>query len=383
MPTTTEWFFLKDGRKSFKPNPLRDKAVMFCHQDVQENIQAAVEQAYALGTPIKLLLWGDWGVGKTHSLRHLEYWLSERSKDYPTRCVYVEIGDLDPKSSFATVHKDLLEEIGLQTVIQWVHDYVRQGGALVKDLEGIGVPANIRETLNRMLMVAPGSTPPEMVSSAWQYLKGEELGPRAASVGLTSPIVESKDFYHILVALGHLCEAVEKKKLLFMVDEAAKLEEAGLNATMERHWVNVNKLIFDQDNTFFGFVYTVSGKNEKALPRAIYEPQIQNRLGPHRLLQLRTLQPADVKKFLERLFDAFVDKDAVSRSTDATGSPGFDMKAYPFTGSARDEFVGFFERTQQDSKPRDITDRLDSAAFDAFRKQQRLIDEDSLRRSGL
>src|SRR5213076_3181682 len=105
MPSTTDWFFLRDNRQSFVPNPLRDKKVMFCHQDVQETIQSAVEQAYSFGRPIKLILWGDWGVGKTHALRHLDYWLSEKGEQYPTRSVYVEIGDLDPKSSFAAIHK--------------------------------------------------------------------------------------------------------------------------------------------------------------------------------------------------------------------------------------------------------------------------------------
>jgi hypothetical protein len=382
MPrTTTEWFFLRDGRKSFKPHPLRDREMFFCHQDVQQSILASVEQAYALGTPIKLILWGDWGVGKTHTLRHLDYWLEQHAGDYPTRTIYVEIGDLDAKSSFAAIHSDLLEEIGLQTVIRWVHEYVRLKGSVLAGLESIGVPMHIREVVNRFLMTAPGTAPTEVVTAAWQYLRGE--GNRAPNVGIASTMTEGKDFYQVLASLGHLCEAVEGKKLLFMVDEAAKLDDAGLNATMERHWVNVNKLIFDQDNTYFGFIYTVSGKTAKALPKAIYESQIQNRLGANRLLQLRTLEPGDVRLFLSSLFERLIDQPAVLQSSDVTTASGFGISTFPFTAPAFDEFVAFFQRAQQDSKPRDIADRLDSAAFDAFRKNRRLIDEDSLQAIGL
>jgi len=172
---------------------------------------------------------------------------------------------------------------------------------------------------------------------------------------------------------------VEKKQLLFLVDEAAKLEAVSAVQEMERHWVNVNKLIFDQDNSYFGFVYTVSGKGADDIPPALFEPQIENRLG-NRRIELRNLPVDGVRSFLQKLASSFIDFGRAEGDQEAglLNNAEYNRDRYPFDQSAYERFVEYFQRAQENSKPRDISDRLDDAAFYAMKAEKRLIDNEVL-----
>lgn len=384
MITLATWFHLKSGRRSFKPDPLRDKEVMFCNQDVQKSVQLAVERAFATDETVKLLLWGDWGVGKTHTLRHLDYWLAQNAAEYPTLTVFAKIGDVAKNSRFAIIHKDLLDGIGLDRSIQMVHQYMQQHGNLLAGLDGIGIPAPIAQAFNKLLVATPGQAPPDIVVTAWNYLRGANVGKAGTSLGLQEQMLDSKDFYYTLCALGHIVRLVQNKQLVFLVDEAARLEAVSDALEVERHWVNVNTLNFDPENRFFGLVYTVSGKSPDDIPRALFESQIENRLG-NRRIELANLRPDGVRQFVRNLAENFIDRSALEGDQEArvANRNDYSWDVYPFTGPAFDRFVEFFQRTPENSKPRDIADRLDEAGFYAIKSEDRLITEATLQAIGL
>jgi hypothetical protein len=322
-----------------------------------------------------MLLWGDWGVGKTHTLRHLEYWLGQHAEEFPSRVVFVEIGDISKSSRFGVVHKDLLDGIGLEKTIDLCFAYMRGGGVdLVADLRSIGIPSAIQQAFHKFYVAVPNQAPPEIAVAAWNFLRGVDVGKAGSALGLSDQLTDSKEYYYVLAALGWLVERVEKRKLLFLVDEASKLEAVSDVLEVERHWVNVNKMIFDQENRHFGFVYTVSGRREE-LPAALFEPQIQNRLGP-RVHELKTLAPEDVRLFLANLRDSFVDRAILDSDAGAParGAKGYDWQSYPFAPDALTRFVDFYQRSQENSKPREIVQRLDDAAFYAMKSESRLIE---------
>jgi len=89
------------------------------------------------------------------------------------------------------------------------------------------------------------------------------------------------------------------KRILFIADEAAKLDAVEADEATQNHWLTANKLIFDDRNQSFGFIYTVSGKSVNNLPVAIYEDQIQNRIGQN-VFGLQTLATSDVETYLKK-----------------------------------------------------------------------------------
>jgi Cdc6-like AAA superfamily ATPase len=126
MTTLKEWFCLKEGRKNFKPQVWQDRELIFCHQaEMQDTILKSIEKRFAADEPIKMMLYGDWGVGKTHAVNHIAWWLDTKKAEYPAYALIVELSDVTKKSRFDTLVRPFLDKLGLDGLIKLVHDYER------------------------------------------------------------------------------------------------------------------------------------------------------------------------------------------------------------------------------------------------------------------
>ncbi|MER8919021.1 hypothetical protein [Mesorhizobium sp. M0802] len=383
--TVSDWFFLNPHRNNFMPSVTRDRNLFLCHLDIQKQIQEIIERSFALKIPVKMILYGDWGVGKTHTIHHLAWWMEQNAALYPTKTYLVEVGDVTKKSRFDILIRRFLDQIGIREIIRLVHEYRQKTGVQVaKGLAECGVPKPICDVFNSFLMVAPGDTPPEAVQQAFNFLKAQDV-KGSLSLGMTGTLSESEDFYGVLVSLGELYKKVDEKQLILIADEAAKLEAVEGDDPTNSHWLSTNRMIFDDQNVHFGFIYTISSKGRKGIPPFLVDAQIENRLGKDNYIELNPLAPADVTSFLQRLFADFLDWNRISEAVSSGTIPSgvYDQSSYPFEPSAKAAFVDYFNRTQQDSKPRDICKKLDAAAFIAFKGDKRVIDMDSLDKAGL
>ena len=375
-----EWFCLNEGRDNFKPHNERDSQLVFCHDDLLHGeIESSIELRFAANEPVKMLILGDWGIGKTHAVNHIRWWLEEHRDDYPAFPVVIELGDIDKSSRFDAIIRPFLKKLGLEFVINLVHGYKQKHPALTQALREAGVQPSVADAFSKFLLAMPGDTPPPNVKDSFEYLQGNKLTGEGARMGLGQQLTESADFYSVLLGLGEMHRIVHGNRIIFIADEAAKLETVDANDATRAHWVNANKLILDDNNTTFGFIYTISARREY-LPQALYEPQLSNRLGD-RVYELKNLQPADVGSFLRRLIEAFVNQDAVNQLVSAgqIDSSEYKWEDYPFTSAGRNQFIDHFNRAQEYSKPRDISDKLNDVAFAAAKTSKRLIDPDCLR----
>jgi Cdc6-like AAA superfamily ATPase len=385
VSTLKEWFFLKPTRDNFKLKVREDAGLIFCHdEEIHHKVIGNIELRFASNEPIKMLIYGDWGVGKTHTAYHIAWWLQENRTTYPAHAVMVEVGDLEKKSRFDVLVRPFLEELGVDFLVELASAFQLQvGGNTVGALREAGVPEYVATTVAKLNLAAPKQTPPPAVIDAIGVLQGRKPSPGLASIGLGHQLTESKDFFYVLYAIGYMYLRVHRHRLVFIADEAARLGEVSNDEATEAHWVAVHRDIFDDKNNVFGFIYTLTGKASK-LPKAISDPQIQNRIGQSgvELLNLRT---QDVSEYVTRLVSEVVDMPQVSAAVNAeTIDPTrFDAASYPFDTAGRARFLDFFQRTQHSAKPRDISDRLDQVGFIALKEGKRLIDEASIERANM
>lgn len=385
MPRTlAEWFHLSPGRSSFKPNAQRDRQAVFCHESqINGEIVLSIERRFATGQTVKMILYGDWGVGKTHTINHVSWWLEQNAADYPAKTLLVELGDITSKSRFDQLVGPFLERIGLRELIRLVHGYqAATGKHVVGDLKSKGVSGNVAEAFGKLLLASPEETPPSAVVTAFDFLRGLR-SKESSSIGLGEPLTQSEDFFSVLLACGHLVRAVEKRQLIFIADEAAKLEDIENDDATRRHWVAANRAIFDDNNDVFGFVYTLSGKGEKSMPTVITDEQIISRLGSNNLIELKNLDPTDVETFLKRLRESFVDRTAVEAavSSGEINANDYDWTRYPFTQDGWREFLDYWNMNQERAVPREICEKLDEVGFRAMKDDHKLIDPDTLRKA--
>tara|TARA_R100001594_G_scaffold146630_2_gene198297 strand:- start:719 stop:1867 length:1149 start_codon:yes stop_codon:yes gene_type:complete len=379
--TLKEWFCLQDGRQNFKPNVRADRELIFCHtEQIEEKAQMSIERSFATGEPVKMMIYGNWGVGKTHAVHHICWWL-EQNPEYTAETVFVEVGDINKKSRFDVLIRPFLEEVGINTIVDLVNNYLMSsGGKNIRDgLKAIGIGTEVVEDYASFMMTAPGSTPVPATEQAFEHLKGG-----ATKGGSSGKLEQSRDFYDVLASLGHLFKVVEGKNLILIADEAARLDEVESDDATRSHWDAVNRMIFDDSNIYFGFIYTLGASSERDIPRVLAHPQTESRIGKRNLIKLENLSEIQTKDFLNNLLRQFVDLDEVNKLVGA-GTIGAEFKAetYPFTEPAYERFVDHWGRDPENAKPRDICDNLTDAAFIAMKKGKRLIDDATLEAIGM
>lgn len=384
MKTLKEWFGLKDGRDNFKLKAREDAHLILCHdQDIREKVIGSIERRFAANEPIKMIIYGDWGVGKTHTANHIGWWLEHNKQHYPAKIVMQEVGDLKKTSRFDVLVRPFVEELGIDFLVDLTFEYQKKKGNTAKALREAGVSDYVASTFGKFNLAEKGSTPPPAVLEAFHVLQGRKPAPGYAAYGLGQQIIESKELYNVLFAIGEMYRTVHGHRLVFVADEAAQLEQVENDDTTKAHWVAVNREIFDDKNGTFGFIYTLTGKTNR-LPEAIFDPQIQNRLGQS-YLELRNLDKTDVEQYLVKLTAELVDsgkvKDMVAKGE--IPKKDYDPACYPFSRAGYDRFVDFFQRSSENAKPRDISDRLDELGFIAIKSSKRLIDEDCLAKASM
>src|SRR5947209_7947741 len=148
-----DWFCLKTNRDGFKPHNQRDRDVILCHEhQVSDEIIGSIERRFASNEPIKMLLYGDWGVGKTHTINHVCWWLEVNAASYPAKPVVIEIGDIDKKTRFDALLSRFVDVLTPDFIVGLVHDYLGRGNPVAQSLTSAGVAPHVSEAFAKLLM---------------------------------------------------------------------------------------------------------------------------------------------------------------------------------------------------------------------------------------
>src|SRR2546421_6729771 len=171
-----EWFGLKDAHRDFMIETDSDARLFFARHELDDQLQAILRRSFRTGTPPKMVLYGDWGVGKTHTMRHMEY-VIEHTDGFDATVVFVELPDITTKSSFQVAHGTLLDALGFERAKQWTMRFVTthsaDADAQIQDFTQSGDIASAFSAL-----LAPG----EGGRIAWDWLRG--IGLSAADARL-------------------------------------------------------------------------------------------------------------------------------------------------------------------------------------------------------
>src|SRR5712691_4999899 len=115
MPSVSfaEWYCLNDGRVNFQIMPDRDHQFMFGNVAWRDGIRREFQRALLLKNPVRIVWWGDYGIGKTQRLRYMEHLINtEFSHQIPSFYpVVVTTRDLQDKSGFEQLHYELVNRL--------------------------------------------------------------------------------------------------------------------------------------------------------------------------------------------------------------------------------------------------------------------------------
>jgi hypothetical protein len=351
MSDFATWFGLKSGRDDFHIQTKRDYALFFARSLIDTTIRRSIDEANRGRNPIKMVLYGDWGCGKTHTLRHLEYLLEHTSvpKGFP---VFIDLPDVMAKTRFNEAQSLLLDAIGFEKVREWVRQYNARYSDAGKRIREFTSSADIEKALLTILGFG------DSAQIAWEWLRGESLNANASrAVGLPPSLTQSHALVSVLRILGQMCLEFEERMLTFLVDEADNLKNV-TDHDSTNHWRQCLRSLADVDNEECGLVIAGGFNDTEEMPAMLSDQQIMTRFGLSHYISLQTFQRDEATEFLKCLFVEWID-DA-KRSVIISGHPseadGESLQAdtFPFTAEGLTKFSEYCCRNGGMTRPRDI-----------------------------
>jgi Cdc6-like AAA superfamily ATPase len=377
VKSITTQFCLRDSRRNFGINPHDDPKFFFGRTDIQEELMNRVTKDIALHIPIKLVLVGDYGTGKTHLLRHLQYRVNQ--DNLGLHVIYLTIGDLSRKSRFSVLYRSIMKAIGMNELIrllEGLEDKSANLGELEDNLERITREESGSKSVSGMLRQTHlQKNNPSILMDIWRWFLGEPINvAKLNSFGVPDGLTELVDYLKVLMAIGTLYEEIDQHQLLVLVDEAESLRLVS-DVEAIANWANAIRELFDDSNSCLGIAFGMGAASIDAddIPEMFNERAVRSRLVG-RTVDLRPLAEEDLTSFLRDLISELTIESCTNKivASHPDATPG----SYPFTEDAWEEFIKLVSADFRLSKPRVAIKALNECVAEAFIADRLIIDLD-------
>jgi Cdc6-like AAA superfamily ATPase len=349
-----DWFGLKEGRTDFYVENQTDAHLLFARTELAAQLQGVLRRSFRTGHPPKLVLYGDWGTGKTHTMRHMQYEI-EHTPAYAADVVFVELPDITSKTDFQAAHSALLDALGVDRVKVWVTQFQARNSNAMEMLQDWTQSGDIARAFTTLIGYGDASR------IAWDWLRGIKLSASdARSAGLPPSLDQSHHMVQVLKATGKLAQDIDDKMLVLMLDEATKLKNVG-NDDAIAHWVNAFKILADSLTKEAGLIISISIPDIEDFPVPLRDQQVVTRFGQDHYISLPNFQEDEARDFLSALLSEWVDPEhrtaiVAAHQSEADGEAV--GTTFPFTEAAFERFIDYTCR-QTITTPRDLQQQLD------------------------
>jgi Cdc6-like AAA superfamily ATPase len=353
------WFGLKETHRDFSIQTEGDRRLFFARHELDVELKRRLNRAFRTENPPKMVLYGDWGVGKTHTMRHLQYEI-ESQPAYSAVIVFVELPDITKKATFQVAHSALLDAFGIDRAKNWLLHFQTKHQADARDLiQDFTQSGDIAIAFSNLLGFGEASR------IAWDWLRGIKLSATDARMAGLPPVLDqSGHFVKVLQLLGQLAREIEDAMLVFMLDEATKLN-AVTDSDSLAHWTNAFKLLADDSTKEVGLVVSISVIDLNDIAEPLHDPQVMSRFGQSNYVRLSNLSEEETRSFISDLVHEWTDSDLGEQLIKKFGAEaeGQDLshQSFPFTedGLSLAARYAAYRDGAGYTTPRDIQKNLD------------------------
>lgn len=374
LPNFTDNFCLKPGRDSFSVDPTKDNGFLFGPPDWHQQIQHTFQRAILLNKPLRIIWWGDYGIGKTHRINHAVRYIE--AETLPFLPVRVDCSDIQDKSGFERLHFPMVNNLGVTEVQPIAEQFVikmKNGHPSFADWSDVATSEDVISAVKML-----GNPNEDNWRAAWKWMTGlplEKVEPALAKV-TKKQIDSSIEYAEVLRALSLMIMSERHQRLVYFVDQVERLTKI-TNANAQNTWVETIRAVLDTAQ--IGVVLAVGASRLDQLPAVVLAPEVASRFGKEALekFHLKHYTPQDAATFLEQLFSAWVDapkRDALA-AAQGWSAGQYDPKFYPFTPGAFAIFCKNVTHDPRDAKPRAFLEKLDFVAAEACMQGHRVIDK--------
>lgn len=391
-----DWFKMRTGFPDLRLEPESHSQLLFGRKDrsYRDELLGGIEEGYLGGEGHKAVRYGDYGRGKTHQAHNLIYEVSHR--DLPVKPVYVKCTEYAKKAPFSELFSVMIGAIGTNEVQQTAIEFQRRvTNDESKPLAGLLNDEEISQVFG--VLSNPNIA---TVRYAIRWLSGDislTKGERDnLPQGMGPAVNVSSQYAEVMRGFAHMYREVHDQTLIFMIDEAERLNQITHDDTFWSWNACFRELM---EIVGVGFIFLVGGKTRDDVPVLLTQPEVLTRIGSTNFKDIVNPGHDELKEWILELLQTFfrkgpvpapltqavrdlagdeaVDDDqAAEEIADLTGSEEGALQAYPFTPAALDQFVTQCVTEELANKPREVLKRMRKAAAKAILQDKRLIDED-------
>lgn len=387
-----EYYHLK--KDTFTINPDTDAEQYFggaaLESRIVERILRDLNQERAVP---KFMIFGPYGGGKTHNLRHIEWKLatdaSLRDGLPHMRSLRYELAPIRSKERWTTVHTRIMNAIGFDVVREAVATVLSTPERATDPLPYLvnervlrygetAIQASQAQIFRNMLFGGRQAT------LSWEWLKGRKLNvDETQMLGTQANLDEPADLIHALLNVASLVRAGTDEKVLILMDEGEALGQIS-NADSIMEFEYAFRRLFDDDNDVLGLI--IAFEHTPGLgrvPAVLDYEAIRRRVGyddGYIDLTGHLAVVDNAKRFIFDLLDHLVDQQAAGQTIEEQ-SLATQPEFFPFDENAIDLIADFASSDPQNSLPSQIIQKMQTAVLNAWlgrdqsSDERRLVDE--------
>ena len=171
-------------------------------------------------------------------------------------------------------------------------------------------------------------------------------------------------------ALGQMFLKAEDKNLIFMVDEAERLQSIQSGEHYWK-WLAALREVFRREAV--GLMLFIIARNRDEIPVVLLEEEIMTVIGTNNIHDCRPYSQPQAESFLKQLLSHLVQRDSEALKKVLDEAHG-SIDTYPFTEDAFQKFVDYHSSGENVNIPREIINDLERSAQRALSQDKKLID---------
>lgn len=360
---------------NFALNPEADWICYFGREDIEASLKSIILKSLKASIPPKIVLLGDWGLGKTQTLFHF---INTLLIQYSTP-IFVECPEFPSKTSFFDFYGLLMNKIGKESLVRMVRKV-----AAVKGNFDMVKEEDFKYLCQNVLAMASGDT----LNIAWNWLTGDYLKD-PTKIGVSTNQILVTTAINILETIGDFFLTVEGKPLIFCIDEAHRLKNIQVESDFERPFVQALRKTTTK-NFPVGFIYAIGAAEEKDIPHMFVLGEVKSRIGEY-YVQLSVLDGESMRNMILGIIKYVRDgwdydknklkepKEEVKKAISTLRRKKYDVNldTYPFTVEAIDQIMIYFSAEDMTDRrtPREICDVLNDCGTEEDALKAGVIDE--------
>jgi hypothetical protein len=204
------------------------------------------------------------------------------------------------------------------------------------------------------------------------WLGGESVQSTGQQFDGPKQITDEAQLARNVGALGEVLLVGEGKNLIFLVDEAERLQTI---ISGDHYWIWLSSLreLFRKPAVGLVLFTIASGRDD--VPQILWQEEISSVIGANNIYAAPTFAKTHAESFLRELLSTVIRRDPMPQGLkDLLAGAGESIDTYPFTTEAFEEFVGHYAMSTATSIPREIINGLERCARRAMTLDKKLID---------